>query len=584
SAALAFLEPLKLHNQMVGERIFPLLEVMEEAGEIHWKLDDVISRHEQFVPAHTVEELTKRTDKRFWMRFKVYNPEENPIVWYLTYDDPLTDYMAFYLVDQHGQPSQSAIVNDAEPFNNRAVNYRSPAINIVTPPLSEQWVYVFKRPDAVDANDPILFQSWSSPNFVKHVVTEYLIYGLLIGGMALMACYNLFLFFAARDFVDLYYVAYIVFSSIAWLAFSGLAFQFPAQNSAFIPDMGTAFFGTCAQIAIWRFTQTFLRTDIYAPNLHRLLSLLTVMSLIGIVLYFTVRASAAYFMFMCSLLIVLPFIGYTVWRQGFKSARFYTLAWTLPALGFVVYMPNAMVGNMSVGVSDKFLLAVHTFEVLLLSFALADRINRLREEKVAAEQQADASRQQATQLFVEKIEAEKLARVDTLSKLNNRRGFFELGEPVLQRATYDAEDVSIVMVDIDHFKKINDTYGHPAGDEVIKTMAEALRQVTRKTDIAGRLGGEEFALIIVGSQIDNIRLMAERLRQNIAGSTVVYAGHDINFTASFGVVAQSGKAPETLENLLARADAALYTAKQNGRNQVMVADTPERPKDSRQIA
>lgn len=128
------------------------------------------------------------------------------------------------------------------------------------------------------------------------------------------------------------------------------------------------------------------------------------------------------------------------------------------------------------------------------------------------------------------------------------------------------------MFDIDHFKKVNDTYGHQAGDEVIREVSKALQKQVRKTDISGRYGGEEFGVILTGTKGDNAMIFADRLRANIEALVVSYGGHKIGCTISLGVSEinyQIDSATEWLE----QADQALYKSKQSGRNWTTLFET-----------
>jgi diguanylate cyclase (GGDEF)-like protein len=166
----------------------------------------------------------------------------------------------------------------------------------------------------------------------------------------------------------------------------------------------------------------------------------------------------------------------------------------------------------------------------------------------------------------ERDRAEKLARTDVLTGLNNRRSFYELGEASLRHAKRYRHPAVLVMLDIDFFKSINDRFGHGAGDTVIRTVAQLIREQHRTTDITGRLGGEEFAVLLPETPLLEALLVAERLRAHIAGHVVVHEPHTLQVTVSAGVAAW--QPDETLGELIARADAALYTAKNSGRNNV----------------
>ena len=165
---------------------------------------------------------------------------------------------------------------------------------------------------------------------------------------------------------------------------------------------------------------------------------------------------------------------------------------------------------------------------------------------------------------------EALSRTDALTGLNNRGYWEECQKREFARARRTGQPVSLVMFDIDHFKAINDTYGHQAGDEVIRVVSETLRSRMRATDIAGRYGGEEFVVILIDTDAEGGRIMAERLRRSIEALSVRHEDHAIRFTVSLGVA-------ELQEDIAGhsqwteQADRALYRAKHEGRNRVVIA-------------
>lgn len=166
-------------------------------------------------------------------------------------------------------------------------------------------------------------------------------------------------------------------------------------------------------------------------------------------------------------------------------------------------------------------------------------------------------------------ELKKLSRTDRLTGLNNR-GYWE--ECLLQefsRVKRTQQASSLIIFDIDHFKKVNDTYGHTAGDEVIRQTAKVLREGIRETDIAGRYGGEEFVLILVDTSSDDAFILAERLRKKIEAQAVGYEDLTIEYTVSMGI-AQATDAPDDYMKWLECADSALYISKQSGRNQTTI--------------
>ena len=170
-------------------------------------------------------------------------------------------------------------------------------------------------------------------------------------------------------------------------------------------------------------------------------------------------------------------------------------------------------------------------------------------------------------------ELANLSRTDRLTQLNNRGYWEECLTNEFERFKRTGQTATLMMFDIDHFKKVNDTFGHQAGDEVIRQTSQTLRRTIRKTDIAGRYGGEEFTVILVDTAADNAMLLAERLRKRIEASLVRYENLKIQFTISLGIAEINESIPE-YKAWLEQSDLALYHSKKNGRNQSTLY-TPE---------
>ncbi len=162
---------------------------------------------------------------------------------------------------------------------------------------------------------------------------------------------------------------------------------------------------------------------------------------------------------------------------------------------------------------------------------------------------------------------DQLAHTDALTGLMNRRAFEQVAEREVNAAIRYSRNLGLIMIDVDHFKTINDRYGHAIGDEILKFVARTSTMCLRSSDAAFRLGGEEFVLLLQEADGDQILRIAERCRAALADSPWADADHTIPVTASFGV-AYAPRDGATLDALLKAADAALYEAKKNGRNRV----------------
>jgi diguanylate cyclase (GGDEF)-like protein len=185
-------------------------------------------------------------------------------------------------------------------------------------------------------------------------------------------------------------------------------------------------------------------------------------------------------------------------------------------------------------------------------------------DKWARLQQARADREQL----------ERLANFDPLTSLYNRQAILGKLRELINRAQRYDEQLAVIMLDIDHFKKVNDCYGHLTGDDVLEKLANLIRANIRSTDIAGRYGGEEFIILLPHTDLLSARVVAERLRKMVENAEMKdSAGNTFCITVSQGI--SSWEAGDDAHALISRADEALYQAKKNGRNRVEMSFNPK---------
>ncbi|ANE56074.1 MULTISPECIES: GGDEF domain-containing protein [Methylomonas] len=163
-------------------------------------------------------------------------------------------------------------------------------------------------------------------------------------------------------------------------------------------------------------------------------------------------------------------------------------------------------------------------------------------------------------------QALKMAFTDPLTKANNRTAFNDSLLREIKRAHRSGSHLSLIFVDVDHFKSINDQYGHECGDLALASVAAWLKESVRGSDAVYRYGGEEFVILLSDTDIDGAMVIGERIRADIESHTLAYGMDVLNLTASLGVATLKGD--DTFDSLLKRADAAMYQAKRQGRNRV----------------
>jgi diguanylate cyclase (GGDEF)-like protein len=183
-------------------------------------------------------------------------------------------------------------------------------------------------------------------------------------------------------------------------------------------------------------------------------------------------------------------------------------------------------------------------DATLLALALAERFNISQREKLTAEKMAD---------------------IDSLTHLNNRRSFYKFVKPIWSLSLRNRSHVSVIMVDVDDFKLFNDNYGHALGDQILIRIAETLQKEARSGDILTRWGGEEFLIFLPETKLADAVTFAERLRKRISSIELMPINQDkFTFTASFGVAHNENIV--SLDELISTADKQLYNAKKQGRN------------------
>ena len=160
-----------------------------------------------------------------------------------------------------------------------------------------------------------------------------------------------------------------------------------------------------------------------------------------------------------------------------------------------------------------------------------------------------------------------LAATDPLTQIRNRRSFFDIAEKYYSIAIRTKEALSLLMIDLDHFKSVNDKYGHASGDEVLKEFTRIVQKQLRESDLFARYGGEEFVIVLANTGIDGAENLAEKIRSAVEANFLITEKNEIQVTVSIGI-SELGKKDVSLEDILYRADKALYLAKEKGRNRI----------------
>ncbi|MCF8109799.1 MAG: sensor domain-containing diguanylate cyclase [Desulfohalobiaceae bacterium] len=400
---------------------------------------------------------------------------------------------------------------------------------------------------------------WTRSAFEAHTVKKAYVFGLLYGIMGAMLLVNLVIFLATRDRAYLYYILYLAGMIGHQMCLQGQILLLTHRYWTLVPQLSL---GLAAAVFFFgaAFCRAFLHAKLYAPLSNRLLqgvqgaaAVLLLFSLAGFIWWGTWLAHI--------LALVGPVIGIAAGikalRMGFRPARIYLPAWMILLLGSMAW------GAWSMGVQFFSLLPQTTLtfaaalESMLLSLALADRIRLLQLEQ--------------KQLARRERRYRHLSLTDEVTGLFNVRYFWSKLASEVRHAQDLEQDLCMIMLDIDDFKRINDSFGHTAGDAVLAELGQLLQDQVRPPDSPCRYGGEEFALILPGTETAGGYQVAERFRRTVAGHVFeIGDGRSEQVTVSLGVASlQPGDDARQLVN---RADQALYAAKDAGKN-ITMAET-----------
>ncbi|MGB6329291.1 MAG: diguanylate cyclase [Halarcobacter sp.] len=396
--------------------------------------------------------------------------------------------------------------------------------------------------------------------FSQKESTKYLIYekvdAVLISGLLLaLALYNFLIFISSRYKEYLYYSLYLT-SSALWIfyVYGSMAHYFEIYGA--IP-LRFNFGIMIAPIFLSLFIQTIFKTEIYYIKEHKLLNSVMLVAFINFI-YGLIDFTSALKIMPLALnyaLIIFMWISISIYLKNDKLIKIFLFAHTFYLI-FSIYALFYYIGWVDVNyVSSHGTSIGLILEAFLLSYLVSYKFKIMEQEK-----EEDRIKQ---------IELKLLASTDPMTKLYNRRYFSELSEKILSLSKREKKDLSIIILDIDKFKKVNDTYGHQFGDKVLITLSNKLIEYQRKSDIICRYGGEEFVILLPNSSIENATIVAQNIRKLIESSRLILPSNkEFKFTISLGVAQIDIDKEYNIESALKRADKALYRAKTNGRNRV----------------
>jgi diguanylate cyclase (GGDEF)-like protein len=514
----------------------------------------------------------------FWFHVRLLNRDPGEVRRVLVQQYALSDHVDLYLRRGDGAIEHQAS-GDALPFDARSIRYRHPNFLVELPAGEPVDVLVRVRSESSMQVPLALFTPTA---FTESARDAQLGIGLYYGILLALFFYNLILWAVLRDASYFWYMFHIAGFGLVLFCLNGLAFEYLWPNSPWLQSIAVPVSICIAQIGMQQFARHFLdlrqRWRVGDRVALGLIVFFVALGLASFLLPYRIAtplASAAVFPSVIWIVIATVVVR----RRGYAPAGLFLLAWAMFLLGTAAFTMVAF------GVLPKMFLTEYgvqigsALEMILLSFALAYRYAALRNENERIVRDANEQLEHSVVARTSELSAalEQLAQANTQLSESNRRDrltgvytrhhFRELLEDQLRDAREGRRQLAVLMIDLDHFKMINDRLGHLAGDDCLRTVARIMSaEVSARGGVLARFGGEEFVAALPGHSAEQAMTVAESMRQRVASEPAFVDGKPVAMTVSIGVHALDTYRIAGPDDALRLADAALYSAKNQGRN------------------
>ena len=483
--------------------------------------------------------------KPVWIRFDFSHAKNTALSKRLSVHTSWLDKLDVYFLHD-GQMTQDYHVGDSFAYSQRPQPSRYFVFEHDFPPGISTVFIRTETPDPMLL--PIYLEDIQKANAAQ--TFENYSYGFFYGGMFTLLAYNLMLFFSLNNSRYLYYSLYITAFLATNMAYSGHGFMWLWPNSPHWQAWSNPVLMLLFSLSGLLFATRFLNTKQTLPKLHRMVVLIgsgfVLFELLAIGMGSKVLALLLSFSLVFVFSVLMLLLGAAALIKGNQSAKYFLFgslthvtASSVTAMTVWGFIPYSNVAYRAVEFGMM-------LDAILLALALADKFRIVQEEKLLAE---------------------TLSKLDPLTSINNRRAFYELVNPVWDVSLRKGRPMSVILLDVDRFKGVNDRFGHTLGDEILVRIADVLSIEIRSGDILARWGGEEFAIFLPETPCATAFTIAQRLREKVATMALPEPLQGLVLTASLGV-AENDPGNKSLDELISAADRYLYEAKDAGRNQV----------------
>lgn len=559
--------------------------------------------------------LTPPIGEQAWIRFTVSNEDAQAHQWWVVIGWPVLEHLQMHVVSPEGETRWvSRPVGESYPMEQRHLRHRHFLFPLTLDAGETVTVYLEVHSRRLGVM-PV--EIWNYEAFVEADEKHLFILGAVFGSLAIMFFYNLSLYSILKERVYLYYCVYIAAIFAHLLVVSGLGVYYLWDDWLWLKERAMAIFASASFFAASLFIRHFLSLKAHKGWVLTVNSFFLLLWGGLLALAFVVRAEDTYMLMMslgsfAGLVASTATACYLWWWRKSTAAKIFVLAWSALNLGtcvFVLMLQGVLPVNNLTRYSQ---MAGMVIEMAILSFALAYRINEaklasekanqeaLRLSRQMSEERAERLRAQIAALEVHKKlneelevrvrqrteqlnetlsklelankELKELSATDPLTGVHNRRYLDDTLDVECKRANRSGQFLALILLDIDHFKPINDRYGHAVGDKCLRAVAEALKQVVKRPgDLLARYGGEEFVFVLPNTDEAQALKVAEKCRLAVASLKIEHQNQVLSLTISAGVSATIPAGEKAAEFLLREADRALYKAKDEGRNRIVAA-------------
>ncbi len=576
-------EPLRLsdtYDHYRADNHLSYLEDVDKSLTIETILESGLQK--KFTRAADWASQIGSSNSAAWLHLSVISADEYTKKWWLEIGNPLLDRIDIYIVKEDNT-IRNIQMGDNFPMADRDIRVRNPLLPITL--KHREKVDIFLR---IQTYGPLSapIHLWEPKVFTAKAIDRQLGYGIFYGIFLALFLYNLILYFSVRDLNYLFYCG-LVISLVIWrTSINGLGYEYlwPGNINIYIALLFSKLYAIC----LLSFAIFFLRIRRLYPLLYKVLLVFMGISplILAIFIFFDKAAAVRLLPPYSKLSIALTlFAGIYAYRHGVREAKYFCVAMLFIATASVIQM---VAGVWSLTANDwvpQLRRIGWVAEAILFSCALTHkmRLTMLDNERIEQENKEKLEkkvieRTEALMTATGELEAanqqlQEISINDGLTGIKNRLYFEQAFNREFLRCRREHKPLSILMIDIDYFKRINDAYGHICGDQALRFVAQSITDsVRRPGDIVARFGGEEFIVTLPETNYASAQFVAERIRRSIGDSDFCFCGDSIKLTASIGyAVLDPSQADQKPEDLINAADKALYAAKHGGRNQVVAA-------------